>query len=177
MSEPVHVSDYDNAWPHVFEALRDHLAESLRDVALSIEHVGSTAVPGLAAKPTIDIDVVVASPRDVPPAIARLESLGYRHEGDLGVPGREAFGAPDGVPAHHHHLYVVVEGSPAHENHILLRDHLRMHTDDAAGYARLKRSLAVRYRNDRDAYTEAKSSWIDELLRRARGRRGVAGGG
>lgn len=77
--------------------MREELEQGVGDVAVAVEHVGSTAVPGLAAKPIIDLDVVVRSSDDVPTAVRLLESLGYRHEGDLGVPGREAFlaiGAP-----------------------------------------------------------------------------------
>src|SRR6266567_3992999 len=81
-------------WPAVFAQLRDHIANALRPLATRIEHVGSTAVPGLAAKPIIDLDVVIATRDDLPAVIERLHPLGYRHEGDLGVPGREAFTTP-----------------------------------------------------------------------------------
>jgi GrpB-like predicted nucleotidyltransferase (UPF0157 family) len=88
------VVDYDPSWPDVFEVLRRPVWAAVRDVAVSVEHVGSTAVPGLAAKPIIDIDVVVASSDSLSKAIGRLATLGYIHRGDLGIDDREAFDSP-----------------------------------------------------------------------------------
>jgi GrpB-like predicted nucleotidyltransferase (UPF0157 family) len=136
-------------------------------VALVVEHVGSTAVPGLAAKPVIDVDVVVATGADVPRAVAALASIGYRHRGDLGVPGREAFTSLPGLPEHH--LYVVVQDSPAHRDHIDLRDHLRTHLRDAERYAAEKRRLAPLLATDREAYVDGKAWLVQELLAAARG--------
>lgn len=81
-----------------FQQLRDRRAARLGPLAVAIEHVGSTAVPGLAAKPIIDLDVVIADRTDLPTVIQRLRPLGYHHEGNLGVPGREAFTTPAGIP-------------------------------------------------------------------------------
>ena len=162
MPDPVVIADYDPAWPDQFEELRTRAARALGDLALAIEHVGSTAVPGCAAKPVIDLDVVVRSADDIPEAIRCLGSLGYGHEGDLSTPGRHAFTYPEGEPRHH--LYVVVEGSAAHRAHIRLRDHLRLHPEDAHAYAELKRALAAHYRSDWAGYTEAKSDFIERLL-------------
>jgi hypothetical protein len=92
------IADYDASWPATFQQLRDRLAATLGPLAVAIEHVGSTAVPGLAAKPIIDLDVMIADRADLPAVIEQLRPLGYLHEGDLGVPGREAFTTP---PAHH----------------------------------------------------------------------------
>jgi GrpB-like predicted nucleotidyltransferase (UPF0157 family) len=98
---PIVISEYDPAWPALFCELRDGLPAGLRMRARSIEHVGSTAVPGLAAKPIIDIDVVVADQPGVAEAIAMLAAAGYPHKGDAGVPGREAFDQPPHLPEHH----------------------------------------------------------------------------
>src|SRR5258705_12320222 len=87
----VEVVDYDPRWPTRFETLRARIVAALGSLADSIEHVGSTSVPGLAAKPIIDIDVLVVSAIDVPEAIERLALLGYLHRGNLGIDGREAF--------------------------------------------------------------------------------------
>src|SRR5262245_8084049 len=102
------VVDYDRAWPEMFAALRAWLWPVVGDLASSIEHIGSTSVPGLAAKPIIDFDIVVPSAERVPAVIERLAGLGYRHRGDLGVPGREAFYRPRSTLAHQ--LYVCVAG-------------------------------------------------------------------
>ncbi|MFZ0218173.1 MAG: GrpB family protein [Candidatus Dormiibacterota bacterium] len=160
------VVDYDPRWPDVFERLRRPIASALAGLRADVEHVGSTAVPGLAAKPIIDIDVVVSEIRRLQQVIARLEGVGYRHQGDLGLAGREAFAAPPDLPEHH--LYAVVRGNDAHQNHVLLRDHLRSHPDAAQRYAARKRELADVLAHDRTAYGEAKAGIVTELLRAAR---------
>jgi len=103
--------------------VRDWIWPSVSDVAIAIEHVGSTAVPGMAAKPVIDMDVVIASRTNLPSIVSRLGSLGYQHRGDLGIADREAFLAPRNQPAHH--LYLCVENSLALKNHLAVRDYLR----------------------------------------------------
>jgi GrpB-like predicted nucleotidyltransferase (UPF0157 family) len=158
------VVDYDPAWPRMFETLRSRIQPALADVALAIEHVGSTAVPGLAAKPIVDIDVVV-SPDDVATAIERLAELGYAHKGDLGVPGREAFAHPPDTPRHH--LYVCPAGNSALANHLAVRDYLRAHADAAREYADLKKRLAAMFADDVDVYVEGKSAFILDVLRRS----------
>ena len=158
---PIVVVPYDPEWPSRFEAIRARIQPALGDVALSIEHVGSTSVPGLAAKPVIDIDVIVASPDDVPVAIQRLATVGYSHRGDLGVPGREAFSAPDGAIAHH--LYVCPQGVLALRNHLAVRHHLRSHPEAVEAYGALKRRAAAEV-DDIDAYIEAKTPLILRFL-------------
>lgn len=165
------IEDYNPFWPQQFETLRLRVAQALGPLAVSIEHVGSTAVPGLASKPTIDVDVLLRSADDLRVATDRLFLLGYLHRGDLGIPGREAFRAPlHDVP---HHLYVCSPGYGEYERHIAFRDHLRNHPDDAKAYAALKRELARRYRNDREAYTEAKSGFVNSILERVARNRGT----
>ncbi len=163
---PIVIADYDPAWPELFERLAEPVRAAVAGLGARVEHVGSTSVPGLAAKPVIDIDVVVASAADVPEAIERLRALGYVYQGDKGIPGREAFLWPPGTPQHH--LYVVVDGSPPHADHIRFRDHLRQHPGAAQEYAALKRDLAKRHGADRVAYTDAKTAFITEALRAAR---------
>ncbi len=169
MADPVIIVDYDPAWPRRFEVLRERVAAALGVLAVRIEHIGSTAVPGLPAKPIIDLDVVVR-PCDLAEAVDRLAAIGYARQGDLGVPGREAFDPPPGGPAHH--LYLCLQGSAELRRHILFRDYVRSHPEAARDYAALKRSLAERYRDDRLAYTEGKGAFVEEILRRA-----AAGGG
>ena len=161
----VTVVDYDPAWPARFERLRETVWPAVADLAVAIEHVGSTSVPGLAAKPVIDLDVVVRSRADVPTVVGRLTALGYEHLGDLGIAGREAFRPPDGSPAHH--LYVCRHDSPSLANHLALRDHLRRHPERAFAYGSLKKRLASELPNDIDAYVEAKTDFIVAVLREA----------
>ena len=160
----------------MFESFREVYQVSLGDLAIAIEHVGSTSVPGLAAKPIIDIDVVIQSRDSLPTAVTRLALLGYRHEGDMGVLGREALGpdAGDGVPRDGssrrwpaHHLYVCASDSIELERHLRFRDWLRSNPAVAADYGALKRRLADVYRDDPDAYTEAKTDFIEAALAQA----------
>ena len=162
MSAPVEIADYDPGWPQAFAALRDRIAPVLGPLAARIEHVGSTAVPGLPAKPVIDLDVVIAAGAELSEVIARLGTLGYRHEGDLGIAGREAFASPAGAPAHH--LYVCTAGSRELARHLAFRDYLRSYPGQASAYAELKRSLAERFRTDRDAYGRGKAEFVEQAL-------------
>src|SRR5947207_1911029 len=123
------VADYDEEWPRRFEDLRRDIWPVVADVALRIEHVGSTSVPGLAAKPIIDLSVVVAGRDDVSLAIARLATLAYRHRGNLGIEDREAFDHPDDQPRHN--LYVCPEGTIGLVNQLAMRDYLRARPDAA----------------------------------------------
>jgi GrpB-like predicted nucleotidyltransferase (UPF0157 family) len=163
---PAVVVAYDPRWPGLFEDLRDRADAALAGLAHVTEHVGSTAVPGLAAKPIIDLDVVVPDDAAVGPAIGALEAAGWRRQGNLGVKGREALLPPDGVT--YHHLYVVVADSQPHRDHIDLRDFLRAHPGQAARYSDLKRHLAALLKTDRSAYSDGKAEMIAELLNRAR---------
>jgi GrpB-like predicted nucleotidyltransferase (UPF0157 family) len=158
----ISIVPYDPRWPAVFASLRERLVEPLRGLASRFEHVGSTAVPGLAAKDVIDLTVVVPSLDHLPAVIGRLAPLGYSHEGDLGVPGRHAFAAPDDVPAHH--LYVCAHDNPDLAHVLAFRDYLRTHPDTARAYAELKYFLADRFRDDRAGYTAAKSAFITRIV-------------
>jgi GrpB-like predicted nucleotidyltransferase (UPF0157 family) len=161
---PLVVVDYDPAWPQVYETLRARIQPVVADIAVAIEHIGSTAVPGLAAKPIIDLVVVVPVDR-VATAIDRLAGLGYVHKGDLGVPGREAFAHPPDTPRHH--LYVCPVGNTGLANPLAVRDYLRAHPEAALEYAELKRRLAVRFADDVDGYVEGKTAFILDVLRRS----------
>lgn len=164
-SPRVFVVDYDPSWPDVFEVLRRPLWAALKDVAVSVEHVGSTAVPGLAAKPIIDIDVVLRSSDCLPEVIGRLAALGYEHQGNLGIEGREAFRSAQGLPAHH--LYACPKDSVALANHLALRDFLRRDAAAVAEYGRIKKGLAARFPDDVDSYVAGKTDFILTVLRDA----------
>jgi GrpB-like predicted nucleotidyltransferase (UPF0157 family) len=163
---PVVVCDYDEAWPKLFREIAEPVQSALSDIVVTVEHVGSTAVPGLAAKPVIDVDVVVHSAEEVPVAIERLRKLGYVYQGDKGISGREAFLWPSHSPAHH--LCVVVAGSKPLADHIHFRDYLRSDPQAAREYGELKRALADEHRNDREGYTGAKDNFISQALARQR---------
>jgi len=168
---PVVIRGYDPEWPTRFAELCEALATALDGLAIVFEHVGSTAVPGLAAKPIIDVDVVVASPRLLPAVIERLKGLGYQRLGELGVPGREAFRTPPSFVLEEqsplraaHHLYVLRNDSQELARHVAFRDALRADAALAKEYAALKRRLAAELGHDREAYTEAKTGFIHAAL-------------
>lgn len=160
----IQVVDYDCAWPRMFLQLKERIWPAVCDESIAIEHVGSTSVPGMAAKPVIDIDIVIASRSKLPSILLRLGSLGYQHRGDLGVADREAFRAPETQPAHH--LYVCLENSLALRNHIAVRDYLRTHASDVEAYSNLKKELAKRFGNERARYNAAKTDFILAILKR-----------
>jgi GrpB-like predicted nucleotidyltransferase (UPF0157 family) len=165
MASPVIVVKYDPAWVRLFEEIRNFVSPVLSDLTVTIEHVGSTSVPGLASKPIVDMDVVVSSQTDIHTAIQRLSTLGYIHEGDLGATDREAFIPPVSKPWHH--LYVCTVDNEEYKRHILFRDYLRSHPEDAKLYGDLKLQLALRFQNDRVAYTDGKSEFVIGILRKA----------
>lgn len=154
------VVDYQPRWPRDFARIRAELPAEW-----TVEHVGSTSVPGLAAKPIIDLDIV-AEADAMPVVVAELSRLGWVHEGDGGIAGREAFLPRADLPPHH--LYLVEAGGSAHRDHVDLRDLLRRRPDLAARYGELKRSLAPLLFTDRDAYGRGKTELIDTLLAVAR---------
>ena len=163
-SAAIQVVDYNPDWPQMFQRLKEYVWPSVYDVSVGIEHVGSTTVPGMAAKPVIDMDIVVAARNTVPLLILRLAELGYEHRGNLGVQDRESFSAPDGKPAHH--LYVCVQNSLALQNHIAFREYLRKQPSDVLAYSALKKQLAERFPNDRDQYVKGKTWFILSLLKK-----------
>lgn len=159
--DAVLIQDYDPSWPDAFGKLAARIYAALGSLVVAVAHIGSTAVPGLAAKPIIDLDVVLASSTDLAEAIRLLSGIGYAHEGDLGIAGREAFLSPPDEPRHH--LYVLSAGATELRRHLAFRDALRVDNDLRDRYAALKRSLAERYRNDRNSYSEAKSAFINSI--------------
>ena len=173
VSGEIVVSDYDPDWPSWFETIHRNLWPIVDGLAIRIDHVGSTAVAGLAAKPIIDLDIVVGSLDEVGPVIGRLALTGCHWRGDLGVVGREAFGPlpMEGLPAHH--LYLVVENNRAHVDHWLLRDFLREDPKARERYAALKRRNAELAKGDIDFYMAAKASLVAELLTKARALKGL----
>jgi len=159
------VSAYNPAWPSWFLRIRDLVAEKLGPTCLAIEHVGSTAVPGMTAKPIIDIAVVIE--RSMFQIVkALLDELGYRHQGDLGIQGREAFNLENsGMSARlpPHHLYVCPRESEELKSQIAFRDYLRAHPEWVLRLSELKRSLCEQYGAEREAYMEGKSAMVREI--------------
>jgi len=158
----IEVVEYDPAWPRHFEAMAAELEVALTGVRVrSIEHVGSTSVPGMWAKPVLDIDIVVVE-EDVAAAAAAMEGAGYEPLGEMGVPGRHAFRAPDGP---RRNTYVVVDGSLSLRNHLGLRRVLREEAALRDEYSEVKRALASTLAvAEMEAYVEGKSAIVRRIL-------------
>lgn len=156
------VEAYNPRWATWFQELRAAIWPTVSDVALALEHVGSTSVPGLAAKPIIDLDIIVRDEDAMRVVIERLAGLGYEHRGDLDIVGREVFRAPVGpIP---HHLYACLEGSMSLRNHLILRDYLRQSAQAREAYAELKRGLAAAFPNSIDDYIDGKTAFVTGIL-------------
>ena len=156
------VLPYDEKWKQDFINIKNELVDALGTLAISIEHVGSTSVEGLAAKPIIDIDVVV-KPDDVGKAITALESIGYIYEGNLGIEGREAFAYEGKGHLMTHHLYVCPKDSQELKRHLDFRDYLRSHQQAVEKYCKIKLEAAKLYPDDIEKYIEHKSPIIEEI--------------
>jgi GrpB-like predicted nucleotidyltransferase (UPF0157 family) len=160
----IEVVPYDPVWRTAFAEIQSELSEALRGVPIrGIAHIGSTAVPGLAAKPQIDIDIIVRRD-DLHQAIAALTAIGYEHRGDLGILDRHAMRAPRG--ASRRNVYVVIDGSLALRNHLAVRGALRADEMLRDAYGALKLSLADEV-EDIGAYVEGKTDLLVGILRRA----------
>ncbi len=158
------VNPYNPKWALEFDLLHNYIWPHISDVALTLEHVGSTSVPGLAAKPIIDLTIVASEENKIPLIIARLDSMGIKHKGNLGIEGREAFSSLQSHPEHN--LYACVISSQPLKNHITIRDTLRSNPKLAKEYAELKYFLSSKYENDIDSYVEGKSSFLLSILKR-----------
>lgn len=162
-SSPIEVVEYDPQWPINFAKIAERVEAAFTNgPRVRIEHVGSTSIVGLPAKPIVDIDVIIQTRASLPEAIARLATLGYEHQGNGGISGREAFRSPPETPRHS--LYVCAEDSAEVRRHLAFRDYLRAHPDAAEPYAALKRELAARHVCDIDAYADGKTDFVQKVL-------------
>lgn len=158
---PIHIVPYDSTWPETYELMRGRLAEALGPIALRIEHVGSTAVPGLPAKPVVDIQVSVRDVEDDDAYRRPIESLGFQLRWI--ETGHRYFRPPPRLPRTWQ-VHVCRMGSEWERVHLLFRDFLRVHAGEAAEYGRLKMRLAGMYATDRIRYTDEKGPFIDAAL-------------
>lgn len=162
MADSVIIVHYNPDWPVQFEAERARLLVVFAQLDVVIEHVGSTAVPGLGAKPIIDIMVGVSRLADVEGRIPELEAHGYEYvpQYEEQLPERRYFRKPRSIPKYH--LHCVVEQSDFWIRHLVFRDYLRAHPESAAAYFALKQTLAATH--GKREYTEAKSPFIESIL-------------
>lgn len=162
----VRIVGYDPAWPAIAAAETGRIAAAMGEAAVRIDHVGSTAVPGLAAKPVVDLQLSVADIGERSLYVEPLEGFGYLFAPDPGSPDFHFFGLPATRPRRFH-LHVCEAGSEHEHRHLALRDYLRAHPDEVARYAALKRELADRAPGDRLAYIAGKEAYVAVLEQRA----------
>jgi GrpB-like predicted nucleotidyltransferase (UPF0157 family) len=162
----VRIVDYDRAWPGMAEQEMRRISNAVGDVAVRLEHVGSTAVPGLAAKPIVDLQLSVAVMRPRERYVAPLERLGYLFAPAPESPDYHFFAKPPERPRTYH-LHVCETGSEHEFRHVAVRDFLRSHPDEATRYVALKREVVARHPQDRLAYIEGKDDYVTALERRA----------
>ena len=164
-TKKVTVLPYDKAWNTAFKEIKREIEEAIGDLIITIEHVGSTSVEGLSAKPCIDLDVVIADYSVFDEIVEKLGAIGYIHEGDLGIQNREAFKYSGKAHLLTHHLYVCPVYSRELHRHLTFRDFLRSNPDAVAKYSQAKEQAARLYPDDIDGYIAYKSPCIAELYR------------
>ena len=159
----VAVVPYNEAWKFAFEEIKTEIEAVIGEMILGIEHIGSTSVKGLSAKPCIDVDVIIKDYSVFDEIIKKLGTVGYIHEGDLGIKDREAFKYTDKPHLMIHHLYVCPQNSEELRRHLAFRDFLRHNAEAVKKYSLVKEKAAELFPNDIDKYIEYKTPCIEEL--------------
>lgn len=171
MKQRITIEEYNIKWESEFNKLHTLINNVMEDSILSIEHVGSTSVKGLASKPILDIDIVIEGYEVFPEVVKKLETIGYYYQAEWSFEGREAFGRKNAfVPWSEgntvwmeHHVYVCDKNSEELKRHVAFRDYLREHTEVANEYGSLKEALARESKN-RASYGEGKTAFITNIF-------------
>lgn len=163
ITKHVVVLPYDEQWRQDFIRIKAELTNTLGQLTIGIEHVGSTSVQGLSAKPIIDIDVIIKDYTVLENVVSALREIGYQHEGNLGIVGREAFKYDGKEHLQKHHLYVCPEDSPELKRHIAFRDYLRTHPDAVREYSHIKEEAVKQFPDDIERYIGYKSPFIEKI--------------
>lgn len=158
------VEKYNPSWKEEFEKIKNELLVVLFEKVISIEHVGSTSVEGMYAKPIIDIDIVIDYNFEEVKRL--LESIDYIHEGDLGILGREAFKYNNKEHLMVHHIYVCNKNNEELHRHIIFRNYLRNHKEEREKYSDVKRKMALKYPEDIESYIKGKEQVILEIYKK-----------
>ena len=160
------IAEYNAEWPRLFEEERVRIQGQIGAYVDDIQHIGSTAVTGLGAKPIIDIMIVIPRIEAVASCVPGLEKLDYHYMGEYGIAGRHYFYKPANASPfeHQYHLHMLMAMHQQYLSHILFRDYLRMHPEALTAYQRLKEELAARYISDRDSYTDGKGQFVSSIL-------------
>lgn len=166
MAKRVVVVPYNEQWKTDFETIKQYVLPAISDVVISIEHIGSTSVEGLSAKPIIDIDIVIKDYSVFDSVVEKLSSLGYIHEGNLGIKDREAFDYKGSIALAKHHLYVCPEFLAELHKHIAFRDYLKNNPEAVLKYSKVKEEGARLFPDSIDDYIAYKSPCIEEIYKK-----------
>lgn len=169
MTREVKVVSYDGEWPKLYQIEVTRLQNVLGHEIVSAHHIGSTAIPGMSAKPIIDILLEVRGISKVDEYNDDMMKLGYRPRGELGIPGRRYFSRVEPVEVRTHHIHAYQSGNKSIERHLAFRDYMVVHPKDAREYAQLKMDLAKKFPLDIDGYIKGKESYVDDMEKRAIG--------
>ena len=159
------VVPYDEAWKNAFEEIKTEIEAEIGDLIIGIEHVGSTSVEGMSAKPCIDIDIIIKDYSVFGEIVGKLGAIGYIHEGDLGIQDREAFKYADKPHLMTHHLYVCPRDSEELHRHIVFRDFLRKNPEAVKEYSMVKEKAAALFPDEIEQYIAFKAPCIEELYK------------
>ena len=173
LARRVEIAEYDPKWAMLYRNEKGKIEAAIGHVAVAVEHIGSTAVPSLGAKPVIDIMVAVRRLSDANKCVEPLRSIGYEYqpEHEDTMPERRFFRKGEPPREQHYHLHMVEEGSEFWKQHLAFRDYLRTHPEKARQYHELKEKLASEYGSDREGYTKAKTQFIESVVNEAMRRR------
>jgi GrpB-like predicted nucleotidyltransferase (UPF0157 family) len=165
MADEIIIEDYNDEWPLQFHELGLMLRKSLGDIAVRIDHIGSTSVPGLSAKPIIDVQVSVRQLEPMLEYKSKIEKVGFTHRSENPDLTKRYFRELPGY--RRTHIHVRAEGSWSQQFALLFRDYLRCHQEDCEEYAKVKHQLAETYRNEREKYVDAKETIIWTVMNKA----------
>ncbi len=167
MARKIEVVPYNPDWPRLYSAEAERIAAALGGEMTAIHHIGSTAIPGIKAKPVLDFLVAVPRIERVDELNDSMVVLGYEPRGEYGIPGRRFF-IKHTAGMRTHHVHIFQNGNPEITRHLNFRDYLRAHPDEAQAYSRLKEELARQYPEDSHGYTEGKNEFVQEIDQRAK---------
>ena len=159
----VKLQPHNEQWHQLFAEEKARLQNVIGAFIVDIQHIGSTSVCGIAAKPILDIAVAISDKASGESCVAPLENSGYVYRGENGIAKRFYF--RKGAPARTHHLHMLLADSEELRNHLFFRDYLRANPESAAEYDKLKRELASKFGNDRDAYLDGKAAFVERILK------------
>ena len=162
----VELKPYNPQWKELFLQEKNLISTAISDFLIDIQHIGSTAIPNIVAKPIIDIAVSINSLNNIEKIIKPLEKIGFIYRGEQGIPDRHLF-VKGGEELRTHHLHVMLKEHYEWKKHLVFRDYLLNHPDEARQYSELKKKLAQKYREDREAYTNNKDEFISGILEKA----------